>query len=398
MFWLLRGLELALIAGFAKVSSFFLNRYCATPHPKSYGAIGKCVQLGAIPIYGWMIHHELSRIAASQAIDSMSWTTTNPFAMVLLVIGSFGFIHLAASTIAFHRYRPPRCQLSCESRIVDFRQDSRYQPWRNVLVGPRPMRRITQLPGNEQLKLEVSTKEFLFSRLPAEWDGLSIVHLADLHFRGGVARPYFEAVCEQAAALKPDLFVFTGDLLDEQKRLEWLPDTLGRLQAPLGQFFILGNHDWYLDPEATRREFERFGWVDVSSRSHVLSIARFASKITIAGDETPWLGRHPELIENPFKILVSHSPDNIAWAREQDIDLMLAGHTHGGQIRLPILGPIYSPSLYGVRYASGVFWKDPTLMYVSRGISGREPIRYGCPPELTKLVLRSEAARQSTEA
>lgn len=397
MFWLLRGLELALIAGFAKVSSFFLNRFCATPHPKAYGAIGKLVQLGSIPVYGWMIQCELSTIATSSAVDLTSMMTTNPFGATLLAIGSIGLVQLIISTIKFHRYRPPRSQLSCKSNVLDFRQDSRYQPWRDVLVGAQPMRRIAQLPGNEQFKLEVSTKEYAFRRLPAEWDGLSIVHLADLHFRGGVARSYFEAVCEQAAALKPDLFVFTGDLLDEQNRLEWLPETLGRLQAPMGQYFILGNHDWYLAPEATRREFERLGWIDVSSRSHELTIARFASKITIAGDETPWLGHHPELIENPFKILVSHSPDNIAWAREQDIDLMLAGHTHGGQIRLPVLGPIYSPSLYGVRYSSGVFWENPTLMYVSRGISGREPIRYGCLPELTKLVLRSDAARLSTE-
>ena len=68
---------------------------------------------------------------------------------------------------------------------------------------------------------------------------------------------------------------------------------------------------------------------------------------------------------------------------------MLAGHTHGGQIRLPLLGPVYSPSRFGCRFASGAFWLEPTLMYVSRGLSGREPIRYLCVPELTKLVLRS---------
>ena len=394
MFWLLRGLELALIAGFAKISSFLLNRFCATPHPKVYGSIAKCIQLGSIPIYAWLIHQRLSTVDVSLGMDSLYSSASNPFAGALLAIGSVGFVQLVVAALNYHWYRPPLCQLTSEARTVDFRQDHRYQPWRNVLVGAGRMRRVALLPGNEQFQLEVSTKEYLCPRLPAEWDGLSIVHLADLHFRGGVARAYFEAVCEQAAALKPDLFVFTGDLLDDQECLEWMPETLGKLKAPLGQFFILGNHDWYLDPEAARREFERFGWVNLSSRSQVLSISRFASRITIAGDETPWLGSHPDLIENPFKILISHSPDNIGWARERGIDLMFAGHTHGGQIRLPLLGPVYSPSLYGVRYASGVFWSAPTLMYVSRGISGREPIRYLCPPELTKVVLRSEAARQ----
>ena len=92
--------------------------------------------------------------------------------------------------------------------------------------------------------------------------------------------------------------------------------------------------------------------------------------------------------QEDFVLLVSHSPDVAESLGGTPVDLVLAGHTHGGQIRLPVLGPVYAPSLYGCRFASGVFWMDPTLLYVSRGISGREPIRYNCVPELTKLVLR----------
>jgi predicted MPP superfamily phosphohydrolase len=71
------------------------------------------------------------------------------------------------------------------------------------------------------------------------------------------------------------------------------------------------------------------------------------------------------------------------------VDLMLSGHNHGGQVVLPIIGPVYAPSRFGVQYAGGVFWKDPTLLYVSRGISGQHPLRLNCPPELTKLILRA---------
>jgi hypothetical protein len=70
---------------------------------------------------------------------------------------------------------------------------------------------------------------------------------------------------------------------------------------------------------------------------------------------------------------------------------MLSGHNHGGQVRLPGFGPIYSPSIYGCHYASGVFWEPPTLVYVSRGISGKHPLRWNCLPELTRLVLRAGA-------
>jgi predicted MPP superfamily phosphohydrolase len=67
---------------------------------------------------------------------------------------------------------------------------------------------------------------------------------------------------------------------------------------------------------------------------------------------------------------------------------MLAGHTHGGQICFPLIGPILAPSHYGVRYAAGTFDLPPTLMHVSRGVSGLQPLRFNCPPELAKLVLR----------
>jgi predicted MPP superfamily phosphohydrolase len=84
---------------------------------------------------------------------------------------------------------------------------------------------------------------------------------------------------------------------------------------------------------------------------------------------------------------LAHTPDQIEWARVHDFDLMLAGHTHGGQIQLPGFGAVLSPSRYGVEYAEGTFYEHPTLMHVSRGISGTRQLRLNCPPELTKLIL-----------
>ena len=80
------------------------------------------------------------------------------------------------------------------------------------------------------------------------------------------------------------------------------------------------------------------------------------------------------------------------WAREQDCDLMLAGHTHGGQVRLPIIGPILSPSRMGTRFASGTFYYEPTLMHVSRGVGCIElPLRIFAPPEVLLLTLQPTA-------
>ena len=111
------------------------------------------------------------------------------------------------------------------------------------------------------------------------------------------------------------------------------------------------------------------------------------------------MGQHPKFAEQrpDFRLLLSHTPDYFGWAREQKVDLMLAGHNHGGQIVLPVVGPVFAPSRYGVRYASGAFWSEPTLLYVSRGLGGRHPIRLNCPPELTRIVLEPQAGPSRVE-
>ena len=90
----------------------------------------------------------------------------------------------------------------------------------------------------------------------------------------------------------------------------------------------------------------------------------------------------------PLRILLAHSPDQFRWAQANDIDLMLAGHLHGGQVKFPLLGAIASPSIYGVRYVAGVFRNSNTVMHVSRGVGSLTPLRIGCPPEVALLVLR----------
>jgi predicted MPP superfamily phosphohydrolase len=92
-----------------------------------------------------------------------------------------------------------------------------------------------------------------------------------------------------------------------------------------------------------------------------------------------------------FRLCLSHTPDHITWARRHEVDLMLSGHVHGGQVRLPLIGPVVVPSLYGRRFDSGTFHLPPTVLHVSRGLSSEQPLRYNCRPEVTKLVLRRAA-------
>ena len=111
----------------------------------------------------------------------------------------------------------------------------------------------------------------------------------------------------------------------------------------------------------------------------------------------PWCNLNPESrtlnrdsLPYPFRILLSHSPDQLPWAQASGFDLMLAGHNHGGQIRLPYFGALIAPSWYGCRYAGGLYCEPPTLLHVSRGLCGIHPIRLNCPPELALLTLIRE--------
>lgn len=325
-------------------------------------------------------------LTGSALLWSNDWSHVGPLGWVALGVSWFGTTLLIASTIRYQLHRPPACEVDRQSRVVDVAGQTV-----DELVGESRAKWVARLPRNQQFTLDVNEKTFELPRLPSAWDGVSIVHFSDAHFRGSVTRRYFETVADEAQKLQGDLIAFTGDLLDRKDCLDWLPATFGRLTAPLGCYFILGNHDWYLGLEAeTRAAFASHGWIDVAGR--VQSVQRDNVPLQLAGTERPWMGGAPTLSaggSNPFTILLSHSPDQIGWARRHGVDLMLAGHTHGGQIRLPIIGPVYSPSRYDCRYASGEFWEPPTLLHVSRGLSGREPIRYNCRPELTKLILRS---------
>lgn len=304
-----------------------------------------------------------------------------------IVFAVFGFATLHFWCTAILRYlRPvPRQQL----RIVSQKYDIAAELGR-IPDGPGPYHFLTKLPGNEIFQLNVHEREFQIAKLPAALDGLSILHISDIHFIGTIDVAYFQKVAEHVQSLPVDLICFTGDLLDDLDLLPWFAETFDRLQAPLGRFFILGNHDWQLVTEPIREELTRLGWQDVAAGG--CSIERDGFQIVLKGDEFPWMGDHPTFEDCPpeaVRILLSHTPDNMRHARQQQVDLMLSGHNHGGQVRFPFIGPVYCPSKFSCHYAEGVFWEAPVLLHVSRGVAGRHPIRYGCPPEITRLVLRS---------
>ena len=276
--------------------------------------------------------------------------------------------------------------------------------WRREPLTPSPVwnplpvqrtlpRLLARLPGNECLQISVDYKQLAVPRLCAAHQGLRIAHLSDLHMIGHIEQRWFETVVKHVNQLEPDVIAVTGDILERELCWDWLPETLGQLRASNGVYFILGNHDLFVDPERTRHSLIEAGlmyvggnWIDTQWNG---------AAVAIAGNERPWrqdqLDRQQSVLRDscglPLKLVLAHSPDQFAWACQQEADLVLAGHTHGGQIRVPLLGAVACPSLYGTRYACGVFYRDKTVMHVSRGISGETPLRWNCPPEIALLEL-----------
>ncbi len=250
---------------------------------------------------------------------------------------------------------------------------------------------LVRLPGNQILQLDLTERAIDVPRLPPPLEGLSIVHLSDFHFTGRVGKSYFQEVVRRSNQLQPDLVAITGDLVDHADYIDWMPETLGKLTGRYGVYFILGNHDARIDVRPLRGVLEACGMVDLGGRWVQIDIR--GEPLVLAGNELPWLPPAADLTHcpprsgGPMRIVLAHSPDQLEWARAHDADLLLAGHTHGGQIRFPLIGAIFAPSAVGVKYASGVFYCPPTIMHVTRGVSGELPVRLNCPPEIAHLVL-----------
>jgi predicted MPP superfamily phosphohydrolase len=334
------------------------------------------------PWLAWLVYR-------SSLLTTGDWSSLPPiFLGYFACCAVIGWFAVPAVMIARALRRLPEAQLSNHGRVLDIAQRLGRRP-----VGLGPHRVMVRWPWNEQFRLEVIERTYRLPRVPAEWDGLSILHLSDLHFTGTVGFEYFEQVIHEANLLDCDLVAVTGDLVDRPSCYEWVPRLLGRLTSRLGTYAVLGNHDSWRDHDRIRRDLAGVGYRMIAGRWELLEVR--GRPLVIAGTESPWMGRLPDLSAAPtdaFRLLLSHTPDNAPWASRQRIDLMLAGHNHGGQVRLTVIGPIFMPSRYGRHFDMGAFQVGPTLVHISRGVSGKHPYRFGCKPELTKIVLRSARA------
>jgi predicted MPP superfamily phosphohydrolase len=255
-------------------------------------------------------------------------------------------------------------------------------------IGDGPRSWILRLPGNESLRPRATEWSITLPGLPRALDGLSVLHLSDLHFARAYRRAFFEAVVDAAAQSEVDLVLLTGDLLDDDACLEWIEPVLGGLRGRLGNYAILGNHDIHHDPGRIAQRLEAAGFRVLDGRWDHLDASGVS--LAVGGTWEPW-GRPlppPEPGSPRFRLVLSHSPDTLPRAASWGADLILAGHNHGGQVRLPVAGPILVPSRHGRWFDQGFFRSGRTILHVTPGIGAKHPYRFRCAPEFSRLILR----------
>ncbi len=243
---------------------------------------------------------------------------------------------------------------------------------------------------DDSYKLELIDKVITCSFMPKNFR-LKILHLSDLHFGGNDNYFYFEKVFAKVDHEVYDYVFFTGDLIDNVSCLRWVVPLLKKIRSKYGKFAVLGNHDLWNSPDLVRKYLRKAGFTYLTSQG----VKFFHQEISIGlfGNEYPWFSNHLSEVANEkydIKILLTHSPDEFFWGTNLNFNLIFCGHVHGGQIALPLFGPLIIPSKFGRRFGSGLFQSGKTIMNVSRGISGSLPLRINCKPEVTVLNLLPE--------
>lgn len=281
--------------------------------------------------------------------------------------------------------RPPACVSSELTETVDYRKELG-----DAVIGNGKHPRAARLPGNHTFRVDYTEMTLAVPGLPAAWDGLTVLLLSDVHFHGTPSRAWFDRVFDRiAGGPTPDLVVLAGDYVDTPRHHDWIGPLLGRLKWHEAGVAVLGNHDAEQNPDVVRGALAAAGYRVVSNRWDEITVR--GERCVVVGHEGPWIGPPPDLSGVPagvFKLCVSHTPDNFPWGVKHGLNLMLCGHVHGGQIRVPLVGSIFVPSVYGRRYDMGVFAEGKTVMVVGRGLSGKEPLRWRCHPQVIRLTLR----------
>jgi len=244
-------------------------------------------------------------------------------------------------------------------------------------------------------------KEIALRRWPSRLDGFTIALLSDFHYD-----PYFSvhpirSAVEVVNGLRPDLIALTGDFVS----VPWFGDAakgaadaepcarlLEKLRAPHGVWSVLGNHDVSSDAERVTNAIHAVGIPVLSNQSVAVEKdgARFwlGGVDDVLGGSADLPGTLRGVPSEEAIVLMVHEPDYADYVAGYPVDLQLSGHTHGGQVRIPFMRPLYLPEL-AKKYVQGLFKIRELTLYTNAGIGTVQlPVRWNCPPEITFITVR----------
>ncbi len=252
-------------------------------------------------------------------------------------------------------------------------------------------------------EIEIVPRTITLANLPTPFHGYRIAQISDIHLDEFTEPFFLEHIVKKINALNPDLVLLTGDFITHGSltfaagghAIHRCAEILTTLTAPQ-RYAILGNHDVAFNAQVVTRALTARG-TPVLVNQYV-PIERNGGRFWLAGVDDPGTS-HPDLdLAIPAKpdgpvLLMAHEPDFAddvtAHPRGSLVDLMLAGHSHGGQIQLPFIGPLILPPL-GKKYPEGLYQFNRMQLYVNRGIGTVGlPFRLNCPPEITLVTLQS---------
>ncbi|MFP5245443.1 MAG: metallophosphoesterase, partial [Thermoanaerobaculia bacterium] len=244
---------------------------------------------------------------------------------------------------------------------------------------------------NVVYELEITKHEVALERLPRAFDGYRIAFLPDTHVAPFMRRELYREAVARVLAFEPDLILFGGDFGTWERHIPFMAEVLlPELRARDGVYAVLGNHDYWANAPRVVAALRGVRFLTNDS----IAITRGADAIHLIGLDELYRGNLdvPAAFANVDAsrvcIGLSHHPDLVEYLEGHRLDLLVCGHTHGGQIRFPFFGSVVVPSRHEARYASGFHRTDEVLLYVSRGIGAVPPVRVLCRPEVATFVLR----------
>lgn len=262
------------------------------------------------------------------------------------------------------------------------------RPLRNFAAG---LSKVARSAFAEAASLSVEHVEIRLKRLPKRLDGFRIAHLSDIHHSPFTEIGHILEAFRRVNLLAPDAVMLTGDYVSHDREyIGPMAKATGLLESRFGTFACLGNHDHWTDADEVVRSLRSHGVTVLVNEGMRLSTG--SGSFWIAGADDYMVGKTDlrSALEGSFpdelKILLAHNPSIARQAARRGVDLMLSGHTHGGQVKL---ATGRSRLLGGRRMTSGLHRRYETQIYVTRGIGTVVlPVRYQCPPEISLIELR----------